>query len=374
MEHSKVKVVQITPDFPPSCGGIGHYIAYLSKELIRRGHDVSVIFRGKHERESNYNGISVTEFKVPGVVPLNVKLLQNRLEAILDSKKIDLVHIHYGAMPVIKCGVPIVVTAHWCNAEGIPVFHRPIRNLDALYRNLMLPIYKKIEDKTVSSCDKLTVVSESLRIEFQKYYKVNSDVVYNGVDTQFFFRDNSIEKDEAIIFTGSLSAGKGVLDLLKVAKLLKQSHGNVRLYIVGEGPLRTRVADHLKKEKLSNVILINHLSHTQLIDYYNKARIYVFPTYYEGLPTTILEAMACELPVVASNVSGIPEQIEQGVNGYMLSPGDIKGFYNRIAELLDDRDKQMRFGKMGKRKVLEKFTWSHVASRVEKIYNEILRR
>lgn len=369
-----MKIIQITPDFPPHCGGIGHYVAYLSEELIRRGHDVSVIFRGKHEREYDYTGILVTEFKVPGVAPLNVRLLQNRIETILYSKNIDLVHIHYGAMPVIKCDEPVIVTAHWCNSEGIPVFHRPIRNLDALYRNLMLPVYKRIEARTASFCDKMTVVSESLRREYQKLYNINSDVIYNGVDTKLFYRDNNIKKEEAILFTGSLSAGKGVLDFLKIAKLLNRSHNHVKLFIVGEGPLRMRVADHLKKAKLSNVILVNRLSHTQLVDYYNRASVYVFPSYYEGLPTTVLEAMACELPVVASNVSGIPEQIEQGVSGYMLSPGDIQGFYNRIVELLDDREKQVKFGEAGRRRVLEKFTWSHVASRVEKKYHETLGR
>ena len=367
-----MRIIHITPDFPPRCGGIGHYVSYLSEELIRRGHDVSVIFRGKHEREYNYNGISVTEFKVPGVAPLNVKLLQNKLETILASKNIDLVHIHYGAMPVIKCDVPVIVTAHWCNTEGIPGFHRPIRSLDALYRNLMLPIYKRIEGRVAYSCDKLTVVSESLRREFQQYYKVNSDVIYNGVDTQLFCRDDNIIKEEAILFTGSLSAGKGVLDLLKIAELLNGTHNDIKLYIVGEGPLRKRITALLRKKRLPNVTLINRLSHTKLIDYYNRVSVCVFPTYYEGLPTTVLEAMACELPVVASNVSGIPEQIEQGVNGYMLTPGDIQGFYNRIVELLDDREKQVKFGEMGRRKVLEKFTWPHVASRVVKKYHEIL--
>ncbi len=361
----------VTPEFPLNCGGIGYYVYYLSRELVKMGHDVLVILRGKVDRSYYYENIRTREIKVAGHPPLNQLIFKRKLKRILSEEGTDLVHVHYGAMPFIKCDYPLIVTAHWCNKEGIPIFYRPIKDIDALYRNIMLPFYIHVERKLLLSCDKLTVVSNSLRNEFKKHYKVDSDVIYNGVDYEKF-NENSTLKEDIILFTGKFRFGKGLLDLLDIAEMLKRSHPKVSVVMVGNGPIKNKIQEHIQTRDLFNVKTVNHLSHSELLEYYHKSRIYILPSYYEGLPTTILEAMACKLPVVASNVSGIPEEIEEGVTGYMLSPGDIEGFYSRIVEMLENPEKMRTFGEMGRKRVIEKFTWPHIAKEVIKRYQELL--
>jgi len=366
-----MRILQITPEFPPNCGGIGYYVYYLSRQLLEMGHDASVILRSKKDRDYTYNGVRVKEVRVSGIPPFNLRTFGKNLKQILNNGSADLVHSHSTSMPPLNINCPVVVTGHWCMKEGVPVFYRPIKDLDALYRNLFLPFYVRTTKKVIKSCNKLTVVSNSLRLEFEKHYNTKADVIFNGVDTDLF-KSTHTEKENAILFVGAFRMGKGVLDLLNIAGLLKKSHPGTKIYMIGGGPLKRYVQKKLRKRGLFNVQLVDSVTHDRLVYYYNISRIFVLPTYYEGLPNTILEAMACKLPVVATNVSGIPDQISEGVTGYMLSPGDVKGFYHRIVELLEDPEKQRIFGEKAREKILEKFTWPHIAKGIIGHYEELL--
>ncbi len=369
-----MKIVQVTPEFPPNCGGIGYYVFYLSKELIKMGYDILVILRGKDNRSYCYKQIPVRSVEVGGISPLNLSVFSKKIEHILQEEKADLVHIHSSVMPTLNSNCPVMVTAHWCNKEGIPLFHRPIKDFDALYRNLMLPIYTRIESNLVKSCEKLTVVSNSLRKEFENHYNIAADVVYNAVDTELFNLNPQSRRNSVILFVGKLCVGKGILDLLKIAELLNKSHPGTRLYIIGKGPLKNHIEKSVRNKRLTNISMLNSIEHSELIKYYHIAQIFVLPTYYEGLPNAVLEAMACELPVIASNVSGIPEQIEDNVTGFMVPPGDVQCFYKKIVELLDSPDKRTTLGKNARKKVLENFTWNLVAKRIADNYQQILEK
>lgn len=367
-----MKIIQIASEFPPNCGGIGYYVFYLSKFLMNAGHEVSVVCRGSTDNNYYYEQIPVHTVKSTLPPPFNIPFLKRRIERMLDKMTADIVHIHSTAMPAISTESTLVVTAHWCNSEGIKLFHKPIKDMDSLYRNILFPLYKHVESKLVKSCDKLTVVSKSLQNEFLENYSVNSEIIYNGVDPNLFSH-NKMKKENAVLFTGKLSVGKGVTELLTLAELLSKSHPKVTLYLIGNGPLKNKLQKLIKKKQLLNIKLINYLSHSELIEYYNRSLIYILPSYYEGFPTTILEAMSCKLPVIATNISGIPEQIEDGINGYLTPVADADFLYDRVVDLLDSSKKRNLFGENNQRKVLEKFTWDKVAQKIESIYSELLK-
>ncbi|MGD2080116.1 MAG: glycosyltransferase family 4 protein [Nitrospirota bacterium] len=368
---NKIKAVMVTPEFPPECGGIGYYVYYLARELRRAGHGVSIIVRGSAYSTQIRDGITVREVRVGGIPPLNQGSFGRAVERLLALENPDIVHVHYGAAMAIKCGCPVVVTAHWCNKVGIPIFHRPVRNAEALLRNLFLPLYVRSERRLSRSCDRLTTVSASLRDEYREHYGVEGAVINNGVDPQAF-SSNGVRREDLVLFAGMLRPGKGVLDLLAVAELLKESRPGARVLLVGDGPLRDEVRRRMAERGLHNVEMLGRLSHPELLSYYRRARVFVLPTYYEGFPNTVLEAMACELPVVASRVSGIPEQVEEGVTGHMVPPGDVEGFHRRVGELLRDEGRCERFGRAGRERVLRRFTWRHVSERVLGEYRDLL--
>jgi glycosyltransferase involved in cell wall biosynthesis len=197
-------------------------------------------------------------------------------------------------------------------------------------------------------------------------------VVYNGVDPSLFKPSNKINKEDMILFTGRLTHGKGLPDLLRVAELLLKTHAKTRITIAGNGPLKNKLERSLKKRKLSNIKIIPHISHNKLVDIYQRARIFVLPTYYEGLSTSTIEAMSCQLPVVSTYIKSMPELVEHAVSGYLVDTGDIKGLYKHIVELLGDEKKQMEFGKNGRKKVLSKFLWPHVTDLITSQYKKLL--
>jgi len=367
-----MRIIQITPDFPPHCGGIGQYVFYLAKELQRRGNHVAVIFRGKQNRSYLYEDLPVQEIKVPGWPPLNLPIFKKNLEKLINKEDTDILHVHSSVMPVINCGIPVVVTGHCCNSEYIPTCYRPVRRLEHVYRNITLPIYNRIETRLSQSCDKMTVVSDSLRKQYERHHAVGAAVIYNGIDLKLFYPAENADKENAILFTGRLGVGKGLPDLLKIAQLLKKSNPVIKIYVIGSGPLGRFMNRQLIKMGLSNIIMIPNLPHEKLVGYYQRARLYVLPSYYEGFANSLLEAMACKLPVVATNIPSIQEQIDDKINGYLVNQGDISGFHEKISELLNNPEKCQQFGNAGRNKVLNRFTWKHVGDLVETQYQQVL--
>jgi glycosyltransferase involved in cell wall biosynthesis len=103
----------------------------------------------------------------------------------------------------------------------------------------------------------------------------------------------------------------------------------------------------------------------------NSCRVYVLPSYFEGLPMSILEAMATGVPVIATAIGGIPEAIDDGVEGYLLAPGDVDGLAERLERLLSDDALAQRMGAAGRAKVERHFSTTAVMPRLEHIYAEL---
>lgn len=367
-----MKIIQITPDYPPNCGGIGYYVFYLCKELQKRGHDVEVLYRGKKNRKYSFEGIFVEEIKIPGYPPFNMPLFRNALERRLAKIKADIVHIHSSVMPVLTISAPLVVTGHCCNSEFVPICYRPIRGLEEFYRNITLKFYSMIEGKLATSCDGMTVVSKALKEQYLKYYDVTAKVIYNAVDPHIFSSIPETSKAKNVLFTGRLSQGKGLSHILDVASMLKESHPDAVVQIIGSGPLSRYMEHERKKRNLTNVNIVAHLPHHELIRHYQQAKLFFLPTFYEGFANSVLEAMSCRLPVVASNIPSLREQIIDGTNGYLVSQGDSKMFHERISNLLNDDEMCRNMGNAGRRMIIDNFTWKHVGDLVEDQYKELI--
>ncbi len=368
-----MKVALFTPEFPPNCGGIGYYVYYLSKELVKQGIEVTIIVRSrKCNRKYNIDEIPVYEVSCPGIPPYNFIFFKKKVSKLLKKIPCDLLHIHSSSMPCMETHVPVMVTAHWCMAEGMKRFYRPIRDADALYRNVMLPVYIKIEGNLVNKCQMLTVVSKSMQNEYLRHYKRESVVVLNGVNTEKF-RPTNGNKENIILYTGMLRIGKGVLDLLEASKIIISNFPQTSIVMVGNGPLKKYLVKKIPNWIRNKVILIDHLPHAQLIRYYQRAMVYVLPSYYEGLPTTVLEAMSCQLPVVGTDIPGIRDLIEDGINGFLVPPKDPELLAKKVEKLIREPKLRNNMGAKGRAKVTESYAWNNIARNISKLYQVILR-
>jgi glycosyltransferase involved in cell wall biosynthesis len=175
----------------------------------------------------------------------------------------------------------------------------------------------------------------------------------------------------SVLFLGKLGKAKGVDDLLQACAELTQRCPSLHLALGGDGD-RSAVqqqADALGVAR--HVELLGWVQGEQKTRLLNSCRIYVLPSYFEGLPMSILEAMASGVPVIATAIGGIPEAIQDGVEGYLLAPGDVQGLADRIARLLADDALAQRMGAAGRSKVERQFSTAAVMPRLEQIYTDL---
>jgi glycosyltransferase involved in cell wall biosynthesis len=368
-----MKVAMVTPEFPPACGGIGYYVYYLANALAQKGVEVEVLVRGGVGGEA-FGGVRFSCLPVPGVPPLNNPLFAACLRKRVAASGCDILHLHAASMPVAALDFPTVVTSHSCIGAITPLFYRPVRDGESLYRNLLLPVYRWIERRLVTSCDALTVVSVSMQEDYRRLYGVDGAVVYNGVDNDRFRPASSVPADgdaPRVLYVGALKRGKGLLDLIGAAALLGEKFPRLEIVLHGDGPLRRTLLKEIHRRGLKSIRMPGAIGHDWLPAELAAASVVVLPSYYEGLPNILLEAMACAAPVVATMAGGNAEVVRDGVNGFLVEPHDPAGLAHKIETLLKDPILSRRMGAAGRSLACEEYTWDKVSDRFMGIYRKV---
>ena len=191
----------------------------------------------------------------------------------------------------------------------------------------------------------------------------------NKVREKYNFQDKKL-----LLFVGRFVPLKNLPFLLKTfAKIAKEDSG-VRLMMVGEGPLDGKIRRLSRKLKVSKrVIFTGKITNEELPQYYSAADIFVMTSVYDNFPNSILEAMSCELPIVATKVGGIPMQVKDGENGFLVKSDNIKQFKKAIITLLDNNSLAIEMGKRNRELVKRKYSWSTSAKKLKEIYELILK-
>jgi glycosyltransferase involved in cell wall biosynthesis len=227
-------------------------------------------------------------------------------------------------------------------------------------------------------------VSRALVDETISWLKIPRDkfvVIPNGVDPDLFKPDpkDSIVKNKynvdgpLVLFVGRLWYNKGLHLLLLAFKSVVQSLPNAKLLVVGDGPLRSELVNVTRRLNLTNnVIFVGEVDNKELPKYYNSCDVFALPSVFEGQGIAALEAMSCGKPVVAFNVGGIPEVVEDGKTGFLVKPYSIKDFSRSIIKLLKDRELGEAMGIEGRKVVEQKFQWKNIARQLVNTYLDVL--
>jgi glycosyltransferase involved in cell wall biosynthesis len=174
-----------------------------------------------------------------------------------------------------------------------------------------------------------------------------------------------------ILFLGSLRADKGIFDLLDALSQLRAAVPDVRLVCAGEGD-RTGVARYAERLGIADAVKftgwVGPSGKRALLE---SAAVYALPSYAEGMPVTLLEAMAAGVPVVASAVGGIPEVVVDGTSGFLAAPGDITTLQRLLRKLLLDRQLAARVGAAGRATVQARFAPEHALVKLDQLYTEL---
>ena len=373
MEKLKVGVICY-----PSLGGSGVVATELGKMMADKGHEMHYITSSKPFRFLDaHPNIQFHEVKIDGYAvfkypPYDIALA-NRIAEVIETEKLDLLHVHYAVPHAVSAAlgkdmanstIGVITTLHGTDVT--------ILGHDPGLRNT---VRYGIDKSTIT-----TAVSESLRLETLELIEPQKDLVtiynfidekkYRPVDPGTLKSDLGIKPEEKIIIhISNFRAVKRIPDIIESFKKVAKEI-DAKLLLVGDGPERTDmealvvelgIEQHViftgKRDDLPELLAISdvmfHLSEK------------------EAFGLVLLEALACGLPSVATNVGGIPEVIEDGFNGFLVQLGDISAAAEKAMLLLTDDKLRAAFRENGLATAADKFHSSTIVNQYEKLYYEV---
>lgn len=371
----------ITKEFPPISGGIGYYVDNLSRKLLERGHKITVITKGSANKTEKQvvNGIDVFRVSFFPLYPFHVwihGLFVNRLFKSLESK-LTLVHLHTPISPLIKTSLPIITTVH--TPMKIDARYHEVFDFYSLAERMQsMLVYPPIESKLFRASKKITTVSRSVAQELREYRldPKEINVIGNGVDEKTFTPlPNKNGTEKYVLYTGVLRARKGLFDLIKCAEQVCRACPDIKFVICGRGPFINKLKENVRRIGLQEkIVFLGYIKRNKLIQIYQNATVHVVPSHYEGLPTVLLEAMSCGIPVVATNIGGNNEVVCSGVNGFLVSPKSPREMADVVLRLLDDKALREKIGRLARETIEKKYTWDKITENVLKCYENILNK
>jgi glycosyltransferase involved in cell wall biosynthesis len=184
----------------------------------------------------------------------------------------------------------------------------------------------------------------------------------------------NIEDDDVLIlFIGHLEPFKGIFELLDGFYKINKQNRNSKLMIIGEGHQEKKVRNKVLEYQINEaVIFTGKISPEEIQNYYQMADIFVLPSYTEGLPLVVVEAMACGLPIVASCVGGIPEVVENNENGFLIPPRNVGELKTKLEQLIVDQDLREKFGNKSLKIVNENFNIEYKVKKMINLYENLI--
>lgn len=186
------------------------------------------------------------------------------------------------------------------------------------------------------------------------------------------FKKNNNIKGKIVLFFGRLNPTKGPEKLALAGKDIVNKKNDIYFVFIGpdEGKAQ-EVSEIIKNEK--NMMYLGPIrGKDKIAEMYQASSIYVLPSYREGLPLTLFEAMSCGLPIIASPVNGVPYAMKEPENGFFVKYGDIEGLKENILKLIDDEKLREKIGKNNKKKA-KNYSWDLIYKKYMNTYNEAIK-
>jgi len=291
-----------------------------------------------------------------------------KLAFLIRNQKFHIIHTHgyyastMGRISAFLARTPIIIahvhTTYW----------------DFKKRHLRIEKILSLITDSIICCS--NAVKEFI-VSKEKINLNKTTIIYNGIhckkseDTETVL-DLSDQKVVQIAVVASLVENKGHKNLLEAFSKIVRNHSNVKLTILGDGPLRYQLADQAKRLRISDYTeFLGIVRDVQMI--LKDCDIVVLPSIArEGLGMAIIEGMCLAKPVIASNIGGIPELVENGVNGYLIPPGDSDSLSEMLEILIKNRELCGRMGAEGRKKFEKDFDADTMIKKVEELYDSLL--
>lgn len=379
-----MKIAHISHEYYPTISGVGQVVKELAERQVKQGHEVYVFTsdwdKSKRLRikEEIINGVIIKRYRHF----LRVGNFENIWPQFIFSVikgNFDIIHSHvFGHIHFVLSAIAAKITG----AKHVHTTHCPWSDA---HRSLVgrlgiLVSYNLVSRLALKFTDKIIAITP-WEFDFMKRYGGTEEQTINlpnGMDKIFFekIKNNSFKKehnirDKMVLFFGRLNVVKAPDKFVEIAHSILKERRDVTFVIRGsdEG-MRAKVKKLIGDEK--KILLLDVLrDRKKIVEMYQAADVFVLPSYREGLPLTLFEAMAAGNPVVATPVNGVPYEMNEPKNGFLVKYGDNEGFKKRIIQLLDDPELRKKISE-NNRKMCSQYTWDIIAKKTLKLYENLL--
>ncbi|NDV98284.1 glycosyltransferase [Salipiger sp. PrR002] len=194
-------------------------------------------------------------------------------------------------------------------------------------------------------------------------------IVHCGIDPERYAP--AAQSGQSLLFVGRLAGVKGVPVLLRALADLAPRYPDLRLRLIGDGPERTALERKAAELGLAECVeFLGYRSQAEVAEALSAADIFVLPSFAEGVPVVLMEAMAAQLPVVTTRIAGVPELVEHGASGLLVPPGEAGALAAALDSLLSDPDGRRRMGAAGRAKVIAEFDIKTEAAKLSALFGE----
>jgi glycosyltransferase involved in cell wall biosynthesis len=229
---------------------------------------------------------------------------------------------------------------------------------------------KELIKKIFNSYDRIVVLSNVWKKVVKTITDSKISVIHNPVQIKNINSKSSNNSEVSIIVLGEIGERKGSYDIVEAAKLIK--HPNIKITMYGSGDIE-QVQNLINNNNLNDKLKLGGwIKGEDIKNAYSNADIYILPSYQEGLPMSVLEAMSYGLPIISTPVGGTPDAVENEVNGFLIEPGDYRSLAEKIEFLAENQELRHQMGQKSYEIVKNKFDINIIAQELKNLYNEIL--
>lgn len=356
----------------------------LREMLLDRGHDVEIFAYGDTTRICNKNRAKINRFSTIDIPMIRILDLSRKISKHLENKEFDVYHVNAAPLAFFMDKKPLVITAHstlFGAGKSIKTLmgRSIIDNIASFYYRRMRFIERRIYDKAKI----IIAVNDNIKGELEQDYKISKEkiaTIHNGVNTRIFYAMKNkdkikeelglISQEFIVLYVGRLAAIKNIGLLIKAMHLLRKK--NVVTLIVGKGPKESALKRLAKNLGLgSNVRFVGYIKNRNLVKMYNAADVFVLPSVYEGMPLTLLEAMACGVPTIATNFQGLKSIMQNGETGIILEKTSAECLAEKISYLHGEPEILRNMSTKAIRVIEERFSWDKSVEKIIDIYRRL---
>ena len=363
----------------PTVGGSGVVATELGKMLAEKGHEIhfissSIPFRlNKMYHNIYYHQVEVNQYSVFQYPPYDIALASKMAE-VANREKLDLLHVHY-AIPHAVCAILAKQMSHR-DIKIVTTLHGTDITVLGSDPSLTDAIKFGIEKSDVVTAVSKALVDQTYELinpdkQIETVYNFIDDRVYKKVDAHALKSDFEISEDEkVIIHVSNFRPVKRVNDVVKSFAKIASALA-AKLLLVGDGPEMTIVCKLVREYGLEDQVIFLGKQES-LEELYSISDLMLLLSEKESFGLVALEAMACGVPCIGTNVGGMPEVINHGVNGFISEVGDIDDISNKALAILNDKVLHQQFSNQSIETAKTKFKADNIVEQYEQIYFNLL--